>query len=275
MSRSRLACSAGRRCARRPYRARHSVRLAAARTIEPGTVYPPLTTDETEARLLYDAPEGAADDIDVLALTTEMRDWIDRGAAQPWRLDDQAAFAVRHLRPRRRAAARRTTRSATYSAREAFDRRSGNCLAFTHLFIAMARELDLDAHYREIPGRPTLGNRRRVRRREPAHRRARQARRPCGLHGRFRRVRDRRRRAVRSIGDRRARARAALQQPGCARDHAGRVRPRVAAVEPRVADRPDCSRTCGPMSARRTCASVAIQSRKRRSCTRYGSTASR
>lgn len=40
--------------------------------------------------------------------------------------------------------------AATYSAAGTFDQRSGNCLSFTLLFVALARHLDLDAYFVEV-----------------------------------------------------------------------------------------------------------------------------
>jgi Flp pilus assembly protein TadD len=38
----------------------------------------------------------------------------------------------------------------TYTAREAFHAREGNCLSFTNLFVALAREAGLDVHFQEV-----------------------------------------------------------------------------------------------------------------------------
>ena len=43
---------------------------------------------------------------------------------------------------------------ATYTAAEAFARRKGNCLAYTNLFIALAREARLDAKFQLVKSRP-------------------------------------------------------------------------------------------------------------------------
>jgi len=42
----------------------------------------------------------------------------------------------------------------TLTAAEAFEQRSGNCLAFSSLFVAMARHIGLDAWYQEVPTPP-------------------------------------------------------------------------------------------------------------------------
>lgn len=38
----------------------------------------------------------------------------------------------------------------TYTATQAFQKREGNCLSFTNLFVALAREAGLDAHFQEV-----------------------------------------------------------------------------------------------------------------------------
>jgi tetratricopeptide (TPR) repeat protein len=45
--------------------------------------------------------------------------------------------------------------AATFTASEAFDARRGNCLAYTNLFIALAREAGLQAHYQLVDTKPT------------------------------------------------------------------------------------------------------------------------
>lgn len=46
--------------------------------------------------------------------------------------------------------------TAMLTAREVFEQRVGNCLSFTHLFVALARELGLDAYYVEVHRTPRL-----------------------------------------------------------------------------------------------------------------------
>lgn len=47
----------------------------------------------------------------------------------------------------------------TLTAEEAFDRRIGNCLSFANLFIALAREAGLKAHYQEVKVAPQWNER--------------------------------------------------------------------------------------------------------------------
>ena len=44
--------------------------------------------------------------------------------------------------------------SATYTAAQAFAERRGNCLAYTNMFVALAREAGLDAQYRLVEAQP-------------------------------------------------------------------------------------------------------------------------
>jgi Flp pilus assembly protein TadD len=48
----------------------------------------------------------------------------------------------------------RYSSGSTLTASEAFDGRQGNCLSFTHLFVALARELGLDVYYVEVRRTP-------------------------------------------------------------------------------------------------------------------------
>ena len=45
-------------------------------------------------------------------------------------------------------------RTATFTAAETFTARKGNCLAYTNLFVALARAADLDASYQVVDGPP-------------------------------------------------------------------------------------------------------------------------
>jgi len=45
--------------------------------------------------------------------------------------------------------------TATFSAAQTFDSKKGNCIAYTNLFIALAREADLDARYQKVHVPPT------------------------------------------------------------------------------------------------------------------------
>ncbi|HET9765786.1 MAG TPA: tetratricopeptide repeat protein [Thermoanaerobaculia bacterium] len=85
---------------------------------------------------------------DVLALTPEMRQWVHdevpRGLSPVERLD----LLVRRLQAADGAALRYDAWF-TASAAESFAAHKFNCLSFSHLLIAMAREVGLNAYYLE------------------------------------------------------------------------------------------------------------------------------
>lgn len=86
--------------------------------------------------------------IDVLAMTPDMVDFIDfyvdRSAPPHIRLR-QLMDAISHS-----SALNLDYTSHTFTAAQTFSAGHGNCLSFTNLFIAMARDLDLRAEYQEV-----------------------------------------------------------------------------------------------------------------------------
>ncbi len=100
----------------------------------------------TSVRIPSDVQPLAVED--VLALTPEMREWVHaevpRGLSPVERLD----LLVRRLQAPDGAALRYDAWF-TASAAESFAAHKFNCLSFSHLLIAMAREVGLDAYYLE------------------------------------------------------------------------------------------------------------------------------
>jgi Flp pilus assembly protein TadD len=87
-------------------------------------------------------------DIDILALNPEMRAFLDRVVQ---------GNLSESLKIRRLVNAILNDESfnleydsRTRTAAETFQERRGNCLSFTNMFVAMARELGIDAHYQEV-----------------------------------------------------------------------------------------------------------------------------
>lgn len=92
---------------------------------------------------------GKAEDVDILALNPEIARFLVRRVsprqspeAQVYALID-AVFGKKGLDITYESTATRT-------AIETFEARSGNCLSFTILFVAMARHIGLDAYFEEI-----------------------------------------------------------------------------------------------------------------------------
>jgi Flp pilus assembly protein TadD len=131
-----------------------AVCLAGCATSTGLTVYPPLSSGETLERLLHKSDVVPAEDIDVLALSSDIEAWMASEFRNKRTTQLRLQFLTSIFAPDGALHLEYDSRG-NYPARETFERRAGNCLAFTHLFIAMARKLGLDAHYREIPGRPT------------------------------------------------------------------------------------------------------------------------
>ncbi len=101
---------------------------------------------------LLSGPPGLAapaPEVDVLALDDEMRAYLAERipkSTHDWRKARmllETLFADDGVRLR-------YNRVQTYTAIETFHAREGNCLSFTNLFIAMARELGLQASFQEV-----------------------------------------------------------------------------------------------------------------------------
>lgn len=109
-----------------------------------------ITVDE----LLGGAPLGVAgspvlvDENEVLEVSPEMRDFLDahvtRAAGRALRLRE-LAYAIIHDR-----AFKLEYDETTRTASGTFHTRRGNCLSFSSMFVAMARQVGLDARYQEV-----------------------------------------------------------------------------------------------------------------------------
>jgi Flp pilus assembly protein TadD len=113
---------------------------------------PRITADELLAGTALGAPTGPTTAIaapaEILAVSGEMKAFldkhVDRTAAGPLKLRllvaaivDTEAFGL-------------TYDDTTRTAAETFHNRRGNCLSFSSMFVAMARELGLDAQFQEV-----------------------------------------------------------------------------------------------------------------------------
>jgi Flp pilus assembly protein TadD len=111
------------------------------------------------AQVLAPPPEvtpamQAEPEVDFLALSPAMKDFVAMvvraGASREQRTDalfetlrDNAAFSIDY------------DANATLSAAETFRQRRGNCLAFSAMFIAMAREAGVDARFQQVDVPPS------------------------------------------------------------------------------------------------------------------------
>jgi len=106
---------------------------------------------------LSDQPVRQVEDVDVLALSDEMKRFVDDTLAGQETQDDRAwalawsildpNFLDFNYEPR-----------ATLTADEAFQQRRGNCLTFSNMFVAMARYAGIDTWYREVETDPEWSN---------------------------------------------------------------------------------------------------------------------
>ena len=106
---------------------------------------PPAT--EIQERLVVRSQYGIAPDQDVLAVSPEMRAFIDaklRRYGQQERLRRLGNMFTRNGELRLTY-----DQEQTQTASAVFTSRRGNCLAFTQLFVAIARDLNLHARFRE------------------------------------------------------------------------------------------------------------------------------
>ncbi len=111
---------------------------------------PAPAVSDTPAATPEPASASTALDVNPLDLTPEMRAFVDQRVSRT-----QARFA--RLQGLQEAIFDADNglgvqygSSETHTAAGTFERRTGNCLSFTLLFVAMARHLDLEAHFIEV-----------------------------------------------------------------------------------------------------------------------------
>jgi Flp pilus assembly protein TadD len=101
------------------------------------------------AALIESSEVPPAPDEDVLALPPEA-DALLAQTLEGEPTPQQRVRALAHLFERDGALGLRYELLTTGTAAETFERRAGSCLAFTHLFVALARRAGIDARYREV-----------------------------------------------------------------------------------------------------------------------------
>jgi Tfp pilus assembly protein PilF len=119
--------------------------------VQPRLSYPPALIDGVAA---FGESVNPAPPLDLLWVSPEMADFVaDIGGAGHF-------DSVRFRRLMRKLVRNgffidQYDRDATYSAAQTFAIRKGNCLAYTNMFIALAREAGLDAKYQLVDTQPT------------------------------------------------------------------------------------------------------------------------
>ncbi len=121
------------------------VTLAACASLPPGRVTPPPLQNA--------GPAVQIDDIDVLALSPEMRQFLSRYVLQYG--NPQTRLELLTLAISSSGVLNfKYDENLTLTAAEAFEARAGNCIGFANMMIAMARAAGLDARYQEVFIRP-------------------------------------------------------------------------------------------------------------------------
>ena len=119
--------------------------LAACASLQPGKVTPPP--------LLNAGPAIEVDDIDVLALSPEMREFLSRYVLQYG--NPQTRLELLTLAISSSGVLNfKYDENLSLTAAEAFRARAGNCIGFANMMVALARAAGLDARYQEVFIRP-------------------------------------------------------------------------------------------------------------------------
>ncbi len=120
----------------------------------PAPVYGPHDSPQVAfAELVEDNPYGIAADQDVLRLPAAAAQLVD-DVKRKKRSRQQRVKAIGAMFIQGGVLGMQYETMQTGTAAQTFELRSGNCLAYTHLFIAMARHAGIDARYREVLGVP-------------------------------------------------------------------------------------------------------------------------
>lgn len=119
--------------------------LVACATLPPGKVTPPPLQNA--------GPAVQVEDIDVLALSPAMREFLERYVLEyP---SEQTRLELLTLAITSSGVLNfKYDDRLTLTAAEAFEARTGNCIGFANMMIALARAAGLDAHYQEVFIRP-------------------------------------------------------------------------------------------------------------------------
>ncbi|HEY5774713.1 MAG TPA: transglutaminase domain-containing protein [Xanthomonadales bacterium] len=119
--------------------------LGGCASLHPGQVTPPPLRNAIS--------EVQVDDVDILEVTPAMEAFLDRYVlkySNPQTRLELLTMAV----TRAGVLSFHYDETRTLTASEAFETRSGNCIGFANMMIALAREAGLDAHYQEVFIRP-------------------------------------------------------------------------------------------------------------------------
>lgn len=103
-------------------------------------------------------PPPTVEAVDPLALTPDMRRWLDR-YVEPWAGDDTRRYLLALGLGPAGAHGFRYDATRTLTAAGTFRARVGNCISFAHLLVALGRAAGLDVHYERIETEPDWAER--------------------------------------------------------------------------------------------------------------------
>ena len=133
--------------------------LLLAGTLLLGACASQQTTDPEPPLLRNSGPEIQVADIDVLAVSPEMNEFLERYVLPYPRKHTRALLLMNAVTPPNGVLGFDYDDTLTLTASEAFERRTGNCIGFANMMVALARKAGLEAEYQEITRRPEWSSR--------------------------------------------------------------------------------------------------------------------
>jgi len=112
----------------------------------------------TAPSLLHAGPEVQLADVDVLAISPEMEEFLERYILQ-YANTQTRLYLLSNSLTSSGVLGFEYDDSSTLTAAEAFESRTGNCIGFSNMMIALARQAGLKASYQEIIRRPVWSSR--------------------------------------------------------------------------------------------------------------------
>jgi len=110
---------------------------------------PTETVTRTLPKLQHYGPELSVADSDILEVSPEMEEFLERHVLKFADLRTRSILLLDAV-SRNGPLGFVYDESLTLSASDAFDRRSGNCIAYANMIIALSRRAGLKAHYQEV-----------------------------------------------------------------------------------------------------------------------------
>ena len=107
--------------------------------------------------LVHSGPEVQIEDVDVLAVSPDMEKFLNRYVL-PYKNSQTRLELLTAAVTRSGVLGFRYDESRTLTAIEAFEQRTGNCIGFANMLVALARRAGLNAHYQEVFRRPEWSN---------------------------------------------------------------------------------------------------------------------